>query len=175
MLQLLLSPRYVAAALFVALLLALGGAIAWGGHQKAARLQAEAKVLELRLEHEKQASAAQAAAREAETRYRALEQRFTDAVRKAEKEYQDVLQKYRRALDGSQRDADSLRSQLAAADAAAAAAQDPIAACREQSSARGDLLEEALRLSAELAAAAEDHAAAVRALQRSWPAEPAQP
>lgn len=144
---------------------------AWGLYERGLRMEAQSKVLSLQLDREREARAAEAAAREASDRYRALEQKLADIVRKAEKEYQDAVSKHRSALADARRDADGLRSQLAAANAAAAAASNPAAALGEQSAARGDLLEEALRLSAELAAAAEDHAAAVRALQRAWPRE----
>ena len=145
---------------------------AWGLYERGLRMEAQSRVLSLQLEHERSARSAEAAARDASERYRALEQKLADVVRKAEKEYQDAVSKHRSALAGAQRDADGLRSQLAAANAAAAASSNPASALGEQSAARGELLEEALRLSAELAAAAEDHAAAVRALQRAWPSDP---
>ena len=163
------SPKSIAIVLVVAVMATI---VALGFRERGLRMEAEAKVISLQLEHERAARTAEAAAREASDRYRVLEQRLADIVRKAEKEYQDAVKKHRSALAGAQRDADSLRAQLAAANAAAAASSNPAAALGEQSAARGDLLEEALRLSGELAAAAEDHAAAVRALQRAWPRDP---
>jgi hypothetical protein len=154
----LLAPRSLTIVGFVAAALAVAAALTWGSGERVLRARAEVNLATLKLEYEQQARASeQAAARQMEA--------LVAQVRQAEKEYRDATDKWNAALAAARSDARGLRQQLQAAVAAAAAAPDPTSALSEQCAARGDLLEDALRLQAELAAAAESHAAAVRALR----------
>lgn len=146
---------------------------AWGLYERGLRMGAEKRIVELRLEHQvRETELARRAAEALEARLVA-ERRMSDEVTRAEKEYAHAIQNHRSAAAGARSDADFLRQRLAEADAARraaiAAAGGTCPADSGDASARGDLLADALRLQAELAAAAERHAAAVRALQQAWP------
>ncbi len=159
MLAALLAPRSLTIAGFAAAALAVAAALAWGSGERVLRARAEARLDSLRLEYEQQARASErAAAQQMEG--------LVAQARQAEREYRDANEKWTAALAAARGDARGVRQQLEAAIAAAAAAPDPASALRGQCAARGDLLEEALRIQAELAAEAESHAAALRALQR---------
>lgn len=76
----------------------------------------------------------------------------------------------RAAVAAERADARSLRDQLAQRFCEPSEArQDPTSAGDAEAAAVGDVLAEALRVQAELAGAAEGHAAEVRALQDGWP------
>lgn len=138
----------------------------WGHYQKTQREKAEATVVSLTNSVK---AAGEAAERMKEEFEREAEKRVAMAkleLAAAAKASEDRL---RAALVAERADARSLREQLADRSRAAAASADPAAARDEQAAATGDVLAEALRVQAELAAAAERHAAEVRALQDGWP------
>lgn len=154
-------------AVIAVLSLSLWGAINWGQGHKIAREAAETALVTLR---DAYARATEDAERQKQEREDAIAQAITEA---RELERQAALAneaRLRAAVAAERRDARSLREQLAArlscpADTPrdTAAPGDPAAA------AIGDVLAEALRVQAELAGAAEGHAASVRALQDAWP------
>lgn len=149
-------------------------AAAWGLHERGGRMEAEKRLIELRLEHQARETELARAATEAIEARLAAERRLSDEVNRSEKEYMRAIQNHRAAAAGARSDADVLRQRLAEVDAARRSAlSGALSACPADSgdaAARGDLLADALRLQADLAAAAERHAAAVRALQQAWPA-----
>lgn len=146
---------------------------AWGLYERGLRMEAEKRVAELRLEHQRRETELARKAAEAIEARLVAERRLSEEVSRAEKEYMHAIDTHRAAAAGARGDADVLRQRLAQADAAhraaLAAAGGACSAVGGDSAARGDLLADALRLQAELAGAAEGHAAAVRALQRAWP------
>lgn len=154
-------------AAIVVLAFSLWGAINWGQGQKALRITAENALIALQ-------SAYIAASKEANTLKKEREHAIAEAIATArETERQAALAneaRLRAAVAAERRDARSLRDQLAVRfSCPAEAARDPAATGDEESAALGDVLAEALRLQAELAGAAEGHAAEVRALQDGWP------
>lgn len=102
--------------------------------------------------------------------YRDLEAAMTTVIRKADHDLQNERTSNQHAAAGLRAERDQLR--VAFADYAAgggAAADDSGAACRDRATSLGNLLVDGLQLQVELAQAAEDHAAGVRALRHSWP------
>lgn len=146
---------------------------AWGLYERGLRMGAEKRVAELRLEHQVRETELARMATEAIDARLEAERRLSDEVTRAEREYAHAIQTHRAAAAGARSDADVLRQRLAEVDAARRSAlSGALSACPADGSdaaARGDLLADALRLQAELAGAAERHAAAVRALQQAWP------
>lgn len=146
---------------------------AWGLYERGLRMGAEKRVAEVRLEHQVRETELARMATDAIEARLVAERRLSDEVSRAEKEYMHAIKTHRAAAAGARGDADVLRQLLAEADAAhraaLAAAGGSCPAVGGDSAARGDLLADALRVQAELAAAAERHAAAVRALQQAWP------
>lgn len=138
----------------------------WGHYQKTQREKAEAKVESLKLSVKAAGEAAERMKEEFEREARERVELAKLELAAAAKASEDRL---RAALVAERADARSLREQLADRSRAAAASADPAAARDEQAAATGDVLAEALRVQAELAAAAERHAAEVRALQDGWP------
>ena len=146
------------------LMIAVGS---WGHYQKTQREKAEAAVESL-------TNSFRAAGEAAERMKKEFEDEVERRVGLAKLELAAAAKanesRLRAALVAERADARSLREQLADRSRAAAASEDPAAASDEQAAATGDVLAEALRVQAELAAAAERHAAEVRALQDGWPA-----
>ena len=102
--------------------------------------------------------------------YRDLEAAMNEAIRKADHDLQSERTSSQRTAAGLRGELDQLR--VAAADYAAGGgtgADDTATACRERAAALGRLLVDGVQLQDELAGAAEDHAAGVRALLRGWP------
>ena len=121
----------------------------------------------LRREHTMLVAQAKANADAADRRYRALETNMATKL----KESADVRARERRDHESRAAAWTAERAGLRGAIAAAASpgggpGGDSLAACRERAATLGDLLAEGVQLQAELAAAAEDHAADVRSLQR---------
>lgn len=147
---------------------------AWGLYERGLRVGTEKRLIELRLEHQVRETELARRATEAIEARLVAERRLSDEVARAQKEYTHAIQTHRAAAAGARSDADVLRQRLAEVDAARRSAlSGALGACPADSgdaAARGDLLADALRVQAELAAAAERHAAAVRALQQAWPA-----
>ena len=69
------------------------------------------------------------------------------------------------ALAAARRDADGLRDRLAGVLRVGSGASDSLAACQQRAETAGQLLADGLRVQAELAGAAESHAADLRALR----------
>lgn len=156
---------YVGLIVLASLALAAGS---WGHYQKTQREKAEATVESLKLSVK---AAGEAAERMKEEYEREVNMRVDQAKRGLAAAAQANENRFRAAIAAERADARSLREQLADRGRAAEAAPDPAAARDEQAAALGDVLAEALRVQAEASAAAERHAAEVRALLDAWPTQ----
>lgn len=145
--------------------LGMAGAGIWGmaKGKKSERLVWEAIVAKMH------ANAAEAA-RDASDRYRTLEESMRLRVQGADRELDKERAKNRATLAAARSDADIMRQQLASYASGGGQAPEPAcAADRERAATLGQLLADSVRVQEELAGAAEDHAASVRALLKAWP------
>ena len=169
MIPLPVAMRLAPYAVILALSMGLWGTYNWGSGHKVARQAAETALVALR-------NAYVAATNEATNLKKEREHAIAEAIATArDLERQAALAnevRLRAAVAVERRDAGRLRSQLAdSLSRTCSAFEDPAAAGDAAATALGDVLAEALRVQAELAASSERHAGEVRALQRAWPTQ----
>lgn len=88
---------------------------------------------------------------------------------RADRDLQTERARNERRLADARATSDLVRDQLSEFSRGQQSGDDTAAAASERASQLGSLLGESLQLQAELAGAAEDHAASVRALLKAWP------
>lgn len=147
----------------------------WGLDIESARAdRAEAKAAQLQSKHDLLVANLKAAQDLADIQQKEHKREMQERVAQARQQERAAAaaneSRLRAAVAAERADARSLRAQLAERlREPARAGADPAAAGDDVAAAVGDVLAEALRVQAELAAAAERHAAEVRALLDAWP------
>jgi hypothetical protein len=101
----------------------------------------------------------------ASQRNRALESQLAQARQEASDAKDHALQQVATVTAAFHVDADGVRHALAAALDGSRAGQDSLAACQQRAATAGNLLADGLRVQADLAGAAESHAAEVRSMR----------
>lgn len=130
------------------------------------RLRSDKIIATMIAEHAANVAAANQRADAIQEQWRAQRKGAQDALDRERKEWGTIGSRLA-AVDA---DRGRLRDALAAyAAGGVSPADDSAAACRERAAALGDVLGEMVRGYAQCTAAAEDHAAGVRALQVAWP------
>lgn len=156
----------IAGAAFVSVVL-------WGGVQTKRLGWAKAETQEVRNAWTLEKAQLTATALDAATKYRAHEAELTAKVKGAQDEYNALQGKHARAIVAERAalaESGKLRGEIAAyASGGGTAPGDTCTPERDRAIALGQLLAEALRVSAEGAAEAEANGDAVRALLSSWP------
>ena len=139
---------------------AAGAAIAASLAWSAQALRYDARIADLQAQH---ASAAAAAAQEAQSISTQLQKAKDDAIAKA----QERAAQNAAAAAAARRTADGLREQLSAAEQRIATAS--VSAVAEYATTAGELLAQCSRSYQELAREADGHVASVRLMRAAWP------
>lgn len=119
--------------------------------------------------YDRAVAAANAAALDASTQYRALEQRWREDATNAERIRQTERDALARAIAAMRADGDRLRDDIAGYARGRDAADDTLAACRERTETLGRLLGGYVQTDADNAEDLESLAADLRAVLNSWP------